>query len=138
MILEAHLDRQRRFSSRTFGPMHLRHRTAGVIDHIRKELFEIEENPRKLDEWIDVVILAFDGAMRNGYTSKEIVAALEAKQTKNENRDWPDWRSAAPGKAIEHVRSPEELAEKKRLLTPEESHAKAHIEAAMRLDSEES
>jgi len=22
----------------------------------------------------------------------------------NELRDWPDWRTAAPGKAIEHVR----------------------------------
>jgi hypothetical protein len=31
--------------------------------------------------------------------------ALKAKQTKNENREWPDWRTAAPGKAIEHIRS---------------------------------
>lgn len=30
--------------------------------------------------------------------------ALEAKQTKNEGRQWPDWRTAQPGKAIEHVR----------------------------------
>lgn len=48
--------------------------------------------------------LAFDGAWRSGHTPEQIVAAIEAKQTKNEGRTWPDWRTAEPGKAIEHVR----------------------------------
>ncbi len=39
---DLHLERQRRFSERTFGPGS---RAAGVIDHIRKELREIEEAP---------------------------------------------------------------------------------------------
>ncbi|HHJ1578118.1 dATP/dGTP pyrophosphohydrolase domain-containing protein [Pseudomonas aeruginosa] len=62
---DLHLERQRRFSERTFGPGS---RAAGVVDHIRKELREIEEAPGDLAEWIDVVILALDGAWRTGAT----------------------------------------------------------------------
>ncbi|WCU06394.1 DUF550 domain-containing protein [Pseudomonas aeruginosa] len=99
---EQHLHRQRRFSERTFGPGS---RAAGVIDHIRKELREIEEAPGDLAEWIDVVILALDGAWRTGATPAQIIDALVAKQTKNEARTWPDWRSAPADKAIEHDRA---------------------------------
>lgn len=41
---------------------------------------------------------------RQGHEPEAIAAAIEAKQTKNEGRQWPDWRTAEPGKAIEHVR----------------------------------
>jgi hypothetical protein len=99
--LVAHLIRQWSWSEKTFGPGP---RTKGVIDHIRKELVEVEANPRDLSEWIDIMILAADGALREGFTPHEIALALEAKQTKNEGRKWPDWRTAAPDKAIEHVR----------------------------------
>lgn len=101
--LEWHLARQRAFSFKTFGPAGTR--TKGIIDHIRKELVEIEANPGDLSEWIDVVILAFDGALRRGYEPEEIAAALEAKQTKNEGRTWPDWRTMPADKAIEHDRT---------------------------------
>lgn len=101
MDLVRHLNRQRNFSIKAFGPGN---RTKGVIDHIRKELAEIEENPADLEEWIDVVILALDGAWRAGHTPVEIVDALLAKQAKNEQREWPDWRTAEPDKAIEHIR----------------------------------
>jgi hypothetical protein len=97
----AHLRRQREFSARTFGPGV---RTAGILDHIRKELREIEADPSDVSEWIDVVILALDGAWRAGYTPEGIIAALVDKQTKNESRDWPDWRAAPLDKAIEHVK----------------------------------
>ncbi|WP_255322074.1 dATP/dGTP pyrophosphohydrolase domain-containing protein [Pseudomonas aeruginosa] len=99
---EQHLHRQREFSERTFGPGS---RAAGVVDHIRKELREIEEAPGDLAEWIDVVILALDGAWRTGATPAQIIEALVAKQTKNEARSWPDWRSAPADKAIEHNRA---------------------------------
>lgn len=110
MDLVAHLYRQRAFSRATFGPGH---RTAGVVDHIRKELKEIEKvdadpfahKPEDiLPEWVDVILLALDGAWRSGATPEEIVEAIQAKQNKNELRDWPDWRKAPKGKAIEHVR----------------------------------
>ncbi len=102
--LITHLHRQRAFSQRAFGPGN---RTAGVLDHIRKELLEIEKDPSDIFEWIDVVLLACDGAWRNGHGPEAIAEALFAKLAKNEARQWPDWRTAEPGKAIEHVRSDE-------------------------------
>lgn len=98
----AHLLRQREWSGKTFGPGD---RAKGVVAHIRKELGEIEAKPRDLLEWIDVVILALDGAWRAGYSPAEIIAALVGKQTKNENRKWPDWRTLPADVAIEHDRS---------------------------------
>lgn len=100
--LIAHLHRQREFSLRTFGPGP---RTKGVLDHIRKELAEIEADPTDAEEWADLLLLALDGAWRAGHEPEAIAAALEAKQTTNEGRTWPDWRTAEPDKAIEHVRS---------------------------------
>lgn len=99
--LTAHLYRQRDWSRKTFGPGM---RTKGVIDHIRKELVEIEAEPADLREWIDVVILALDGAWRSGHSPAEIVSALAAKQRRNEERKWPDWRTQSLDRAIEHVR----------------------------------
>jgi len=98
----AHLYRQSDFSLKTFGPGP---RVEGVVDHIRKELVEVEESNGALSEWVDVIILAFDGAWRSGATPEQIIGALVAKQEKNEFRSWPDWRTAELGKAIEHVRS---------------------------------
>lgn len=96
-----HLRRQREFSERMFGPGA---RTKGVLDHIRKELKEIEDSPNDLNEWADVVILALDGAWRAGYEPHEIIAAIKAKQARNESRQWPDWRGLPPDQAIEHIR----------------------------------
>lgn len=103
--LHRHLQRQRAFSERNFGPGM---RTQGVVDHIRKELIEVLANPQDLSEWIDVAILALDGAWRTGATPAQIIAALVAKQDKNEARNWPDWRTAPPDQAIEHVRTGEQ------------------------------
>lgn len=100
--IKSHLERQRLWSGNTFGPGR---RVSGVCDHIRKELTEVEESNGSLNEWIDVVILGLDGAWRSGATPDEIIAALVAKQAKNEARTWPDWRTVPEGKAIEHDRS---------------------------------
>jgi Protein of unknown function (DUF550) len=93
--------RQRAFSAPTFGPGA---RTAGVLAHIRKELAEVEANPGDAAEWADIVILALDGAWRAGHSPEAIAAAVHAKQTVNESREWPDWRTADPNKPIEHTR----------------------------------
>lgn len=105
---QAHLQRQRDWSERTFGPGD---RAKGVVDHIRKELNEIEADPGDLKEWIDVVILGLDGAWRSGATPEQIIAALVAKQSKNEARQWPDWRTAPADRTIEHVRSEIEVGQ---------------------------
>lgn len=104
----AHLNRQRAFSERTFGPGA---RTAGVIDHIHKELREIETDPSDISEWIDVVILALDGAWRAGHTATSIIEALVAKQEKNEARQWPDWRTAPADKGNNILDSPTRRAQ---------------------------
>ena len=102
MDLITHLYRQIEFSHKTFGPGA---RTEGIIDHIKNELEEIQADPKDLYEWIDVIMLALDGAWRAGYSPEEIAFAIDKKQTKNENRKWPDWKTAEPGKAIEHIRN---------------------------------
>ena len=101
VIDAAYLEHQREWSRATFGP---HPRIAGVLDHIRKELAEIEAEPYDVEEWADLIILAFDGAWRAGHEPHTTLAAVSAKQVKNEGRTWPDWRTADPTKAIEHVR----------------------------------
>lgn len=110
--LIAHLERQRKWSEKTFGPFspdcaHV----DGVIDHLKEEIGEVQENPRDVSEWIDVMILAMDGAMRMGFSPHEIAEALDAKQTKNEGRRWPDWRTQDPGKKIKALPNPVEADE---------------------------
>lgn len=85
---------------RVIGATHLE----GVLDHIRKELDEIRGVPADIGEWVDVIILAFDGAWRAGWEPQQIIDAVKAKQARNEHRVWPDWGIAEIGKAIEHVR----------------------------------
>jgi hypothetical protein len=110
-----HIIRQIAWSRATFGPGP---RHEGVSDHIRKELDEIHvdlinaRDPSK--EWVDVAILALDGLWRSiqaanpawstDQVAERVVAMVRAKQAKNELRSWPDWRTADPDKAIEHVR----------------------------------
>ena len=95
-----HLAGQRAWSLATFGPGS---RLLGVLDHIRKELKEIEDDPTDVAEWVDVIILAFDGAWRAGWEPQQIIDAIKAKQARNEARTWPDWRTVSPDAAIEHI-----------------------------------
>ena len=113
MDLKAHLIRQMAFSHATFGPGE---RTKGVVDHIRKELVEVLESDGDAAEWVDVVILALDGLTRRlafvgggkrvdpALVAETVCKMLEGKQSRNEAREWPDWRSQSQDKAIEHVR----------------------------------
>ena len=102
--LEAYLHRQWAWSKETFGPAL---RTKGVIQHITKELREIEAKPHDLSEWVDVIILAMDGFWRHGGKPEDLLPAMQAKQDKNFARNWPDWRTVGEDSAIEHDRSAE-------------------------------
>jgi hypothetical protein len=95
------------FSQRAFGPAK---RTKGLLDHLRKELIEVEKEPDDLDEWVDVVILGLDGAWRHGGTPQGIIDRIVAKVARNEARTWPDWRTASEDTAIEHDRTVPEPA----------------------------
>ena len=105
-----YLHHQRKRSDDTFGPGR---RTEGVIDHIRKELVEVEQasnrGGERLAEWLDVIILALDGATREaralGLDVGVVLDDVAEKQARNERREWPDWRIQPEGQAIEHDRS---------------------------------
>ena len=96
---EAYLARHQAWSRQTFGDGR---QTAGLTEHIEKEVAEIRARPDDLAEWVDVMILAFDGYLRHGGEPATLLADLEAKQAENIARRWP-----APGegnRAIEHDR----------------------------------
>lgn len=94
------LEDQIDFSTNTYGPGGTGPRIKGILDHIRKELEEVEEVPTDLEEWIDVILLALDGAWRVGYTPEQITEMLVFKLEKNKRRKWPDWRTVPLDKAI--------------------------------------
>lgn len=94
-----YISRQIAWSLQTFGAGQ---RTRGITNHIRKELLEIEAEPLDLTEWIDVIILALDGAWRTGATPQQIIVALEEKQTVNFARTYP--MPASQNETSEHVR----------------------------------
>lgn len=91
--------RQQEFSLRTFGHGM---RTGGVTQHIEKECIEIRKDPSDRMEWIDVLILAVDGALRSGTPPEEIGPMMEAKLAINMKREWP--APTDQDSAIEHVR----------------------------------
>lgn len=109
------LGRQRTWSQEAFGPAAAVDRRAGILDHIRRKLDEVAAAPDDLSEWADIILLAFDGAWRAAATScrslDDVLRAITDKQAVNARREWPDWRTAPPDKAIEHVGPPvEDLA----------------------------
>lgn len=89
------------FSQDAFGP---NERTGGLLDHLRKELDEVADDPYDLDEWADVVLLGLDGAWRHGGQPQEVLDRVVAKLARNESRSWPDWRDLPEDRAIEHDR----------------------------------
>jgi hypothetical protein len=91
-------DAKAEWSRDTFGHGH----RSGVIAHIRSELDEIAACPSDLTEWIDVVLLAMDGAARSACADgASFVAALIEKQRLNERRTWPS--DVPPDAATHHV-----------------------------------
>lgn len=97
-----HLKRQRSWSEQTFG---FGPRTASLLDHLQKELKEVAENPRDMDQWIDLVLLALDGALRTGHRPEDVAACIFHSQVRNEGRRWI---ISDPNKAIEHEEEDEE------------------------------
>lgn len=116
MDLAEHLKRQIAFSRATFGPGE---RRSNLIDHIGKELSDVEKTDGLPNEWVDVIILALDGLWRSlraidpelsdGEIAARAVDCIEEKQGINERRKWPDWRTADPNKAIERIRFEDDL-----------------------------
>lgn len=90
MDLEQFLDEHGQWAEETFGPGK---RTEGIIGHLEKELKEIREHPEDPIEWIDLILIAFDGIRRQGYDPKHVRILLQQKFYINKyEREWPDWR----------------------------------------------
>ena len=103
--LEDYIRRQKAFSKVTYGPGQ---RVKGVAQHIMKELVEvhqaIKDGEDPMPEWVDIAILAIDGAWRSGSSPARIAGQFERKLSINMKRKWPDWRKVGEGKAIEHIK----------------------------------
>lgn len=85
MNLIPFIERLRAWSDRTFGtdrPLQYN------VDHIRSELLEIEAEPTDVMEWVDVIILALDGAGRGGHSPERIASALLTKMLVIEGRTY--------------------------------------------------
>jgi len=108
--LLSHLERQRAFSERAFGPSSFKNHI-GPLNHLKKEIQEALDEPEDHLEWADIILLGFDAAMRAGHTPLDICTAIGVKQGINERRDWPDWRGTDPDNPIEHIREDERGAE---------------------------
>ena len=110
MNFEELVSDQLMWSLKTFGPGG---RQMGLIEHIGKEIDEVmgclDTQKDPLEEWVDVMILAIEGAWRSGHTPAEIALAFRRKFIKNSHqRTWPDWRTKSEDEPIEHVREGEE------------------------------
>lgn len=73
------------FSTQTFGTGM---RTKGICKHIRAKLREIETAPHDISEWVDVILLAIDGAWRTGHNAEEVAQAVIDKLHINMKRKW--------------------------------------------------
>jgi hypothetical protein len=83
--LLVYLKKQIKWSRDVFGDGK---RTEGILKHIEKESIEVREAPLDVEEWVDIVILALDGAWRAGYTPEQIAETMCLKQLKNFCREW--------------------------------------------------
>lgn len=97
------LEQRQAFSEKTFGPGFY---PDAILNHIRSEVKEVTADPNDLEEWIDIVLLALDGATRcgPGHSPEEIIRMLVNKQIKNEGRRWPEWNAAEPDKILQHIK----------------------------------
>jgi hypothetical protein len=95
---------QNAWSFKTFGPGG---NVDGLVKHIEKELDEVRQAPEDLEEWIDIIILAMEGAGRSGYSPQDVETMLAHKLKKNRKRQWPDKKDIKPGQPIEHIKGGE-------------------------------
>ena len=93
------------WSIATFGPGD---RAAGLIAHIDDEIHrEIAANPADIGEWIDVILLAMDGAARcAGADGTEFARALVERHERNTRRRWPPPGSVPADEPTNHIEEP--------------------------------
>ena len=75
-------------------------RLATGLEHLRRELAEIEADPKNPEEYADALMILYDVARREGITAPMIRAAAFRKLEINKTRRW----AAGADGVIEHVK----------------------------------
>lgn len=99
------LDKRYGWSLGTFGRGC---QTKRLIAHIQCELKEIETAPVDLMEWVDLILLALDGAARAGHSSKAVINGIHEKHEINLKREWSK-REGDEESPFFHVKQEEEI-----------------------------
>lgn len=71
------LNKQRRWSFENHGNDE---KTVAVLQTIYGEVVSTNGQPKDVNLWIRIIVLALEGALRQGFTPHEICEALEKKQ----------------------------------------------------------
>lgn len=77
-------DEIKQWESETFPKSTLHSR----MEHLRDETFEVEDNPKDIYEWADVLMLYFQGLTEQGYTLDDVYDACIKKFEILKNREW--------------------------------------------------
>lgn len=99
--LETYIATHEAWSLQTFGPPKQTD-VVKLCTHIAKEISEVLLKPEDVTEWVDIIILAVDGALRTGHSPQEIAEALVRKQQINVARKWNI--PTDPTQPNEHIR----------------------------------
>lgn len=95
------LKRQFEFSQRVFGAGP---KTEQILRHISRQSVDTIARGNPTEEWVDIMILAMDGALRSGSTPYEIAGLLEYKMTVNEAREWPKLEDQVMDEPVHHIK----------------------------------
>ena len=69
------------FGDRTGNPF-------GVLNHLHRELIELENNPTDVEEMADVMMLTIEIAAIMGWTMTDVFDATLMKLARNKKRTW--------------------------------------------------
>lgn len=95
-LMESHA----KWSQETFGSDDERD-CFGPLEHLKKEIEEVKQNPADITEWADMFLLYLDGLRRAGIGFPMM---LEVARRKHEHNKTRKWNKAENGKPSEHVR----------------------------------
>jgi hypothetical protein len=96
--------KQFQWSRATFGEGY---RMVAILQHIRDELAEVKAKPDDPVEWIDVALLALDGAWRcRNLDADSVMALMVEKMRKNRTRKWAPVTGDEPCRHVEESALP--------------------------------
>ena len=86
------------WSDKTFGE---NRKPTAPLNHLKKEVQEVLEQPYDIEEYADCFLLLMDSARLSGFNMDDLYFASQQKFNKNKNRTWgkPDENGV-----VEHVR----------------------------------